>query len=75
MESFMYQFSELFVFIIFSVLMFFKQKGYFGKFLTIFPTKEYFYKLSARLDVIEMKLAGLQTQFNNMHPKQALQLK
>lgn len=75
MESFIYQFAELIAFVILSIFVFFKQKGYLNRFLTIFPSKEYFYKMSARLDVIEMKLAALQTQFNNLHPKQVLQHK
>lgn len=65
MESFFVQFAEFFVFIIFAVMTYFKQKGYFKQYLTVFPSKEYFYKMSARLDVIEMKLVALQTQINN----------
>lgn len=70
MESFLSQFSELIVFLIFAIFTYFKQKGYFKQYLTVFPSKEYFYKMSARLDVIEMKLVALQTQFNNI-PMQA----
>lgn len=69
MESFIYQFAELIAFVILSIFVYFKQKGYLGKFLTVFPSKEYFYKMSSRLDVIEMKLVALQTQFNNISSK------
>ena len=60
MESMFDILQEVISLIILVLVMYSKQKGLFKKIFETFPNKDYFYKMNARLELVEMNLSTLQ---------------
>lgn len=53
-------FQEVISLFVLVLIMYSRQKGLFKKILEAFPDKTYFYKINARLELVEMNLSTLQ---------------
>lgn len=49
-------FQDIAVLLVFSIIFIMKQKGIFSKFFEYFPDKSFFFKLNARLELIELNI-------------------
>lgn len=62
-------FYEIIAFVLFTMIFHFKQKGQLKGFLSWFPSKEFFFKLNARLELLEMNMSTIQRQLMNIQNK------
>lgn len=67
MESMFNILQEVISLIVLVLVMYSRQKGLFKKIFESFPDKTYFYKLNARLELVEMNLSTLQRLVMKYH--------